>query len=175
MEFGFPDCPSEALSTELTCHTNQVQSSVFIKGYSTLFVYLLHQLIKWSRPSRILMDAISTVNNINHMLHSYASVNLYWYGQLVGHQPLVVYLCVSVWVYIAILLGAWWMADYETLHVCQIPWCQQFVKFWWWPSDPLKFKKYFINLICHFVFQNMRSAGLISICGMEWYIINYTS
>ena len=26
-------------------------------------------------------------------------------------------------------------------------------------SDPIKFKKRFKNLICHFVFQNMRSAG----------------
>ena len=56
--------------------------------------------------------------------------------------------------YVAILLGAWWMADYETLHVCQ-----QCVKFWWWPSDPIKILKRFKNVICHFVFQNMRSAG----------------
>ena len=69
----------------------------------------------------------------------------------------------SVWVcvrrHVAILLSAWWMADYETLHVCRVPWCQQCVKFWWWPSDPIKLKKCFTNLICHFVFQNMRSAG----------------
>ena len=31
------------------------------------------------------------------------------------------------------------MADYETLHVCPVPYCQQCVKFWWWPSDPIKF------------------------------------
>ena len=64
---------------------------------------------------------------------------LYWYGQLVGNQPLAVYLYVYVWVYLCvhshdpILLGAWWMADYEM------------------------------------------QSGLICICGMERYIINYTS
>ena len=42
--------------------------------------------------------------------------------------------------HVAILLGAWWMADYETLHVRRVPWCQQCVKFWWWPSDPVKLK-----------------------------------
>ena len=42
-------------------------------------------------------------------------------------------------------------------------------------GDPIKFFKRFKNLICHFVFQNMCSAGLICICGMERYIINYTS
>ena len=53
--------------------------------------------------------------------------------------------CECVWVslcvrrHVAILLGAWWMADYETLHVCRVPWCQQCVKFWWWLSDPIKF------------------------------------
>ena len=51
--------------------------------------------------------------------------------------------CVCVWVslcvrrHVALLLGAWWMADYETLHVCRVPWCQQCVKFWWWPSDQI--------------------------------------
>ena len=50
-------------------------------------------------------------------------------------------LCVSESVrrHVAILLGAWWMADYETLHVCRVPWCQQCVKFWWWPSDVLQY------------------------------------
>ena len=62
------------------------------------------------------------------------------HGQLVGHQPLSVCVCVSA--DIAILLGAWWMADYETLHVCRVPWCQQCVKFWWLPRDPIfLFKK----------------------------------
>ena len=56
--------------------------------------------------------------------------------------------CVCVRRYVAILLGAWWMADYETLHVCRVPWCQKCVKFWWWPSDPIKFKKRFKNLFC---------------------------
>ncbi len=41
--------------------------------------------------------------------------------------------------HVAILLGAWWKADYETLHVCRVPWCQQCVKFWWWPTDPITF------------------------------------
>ena len=49
----------------------------------------------------------------------------------------------SVRRHVAILLGTWWMADYETLHVCRVPWCQQCVKFWWWPSDPLKLKKFY--------------------------------
>ena len=30
--------------------------------------------------------------------------------------------------------AAWWMADYETFHVCRVPWFQQSVKCWW-PSD----------------------------------------
>ena len=25
--------------------------------------------------------------------------------------------------------------------VCRVPYCQQCVTFWWWPSDPIKFKK----------------------------------
>ena len=61
--------------------------------------------------------------------------------------------------HVAILLGTWWMAEYETLHVCRVPWCQQCVNFWWWPSDPIKFKKRFKKFICQFVFQNMCSAG----------------
>ena len=82
----------------------------------------------------------------------------YWYGQLVGHKPLVVYLCVHPCVYpcvrrghVAILLSAWLMADYETVRVCRVPYCQQCIKCWWWPSDPIKFEKRFNNLICHFV------------------------
>ena len=42
-------------------------------------------------------------------------------------------------------------------------------------GDPIKLKKSLKHLICHFVFQNTRSAGLICICGMDRYIINYTS
>ena len=40
--------------------------------------------------------------------------------------------CVSLCVrrHVAILFGAWWMADYETLHVCRVQWCQRCVKFW---------------------------------------------
>ena len=37
------------------------------------------------------------------------------------------------------------MADYETLHVCRVPYCQQCVKFWWWLSDPINF--YFLLLL----------------------------
>ena len=55
-----------------------------------------------------------------------------------------VYVCESLCVR---RLGAWWMADYETLHVCRVPWCQQSVKFWWWPSDPIKFNKPFHSII----------------------------
>ena len=33
---------------------------------------------------------------------------------------------------------------------CRVPWCQQCVKFWWWPSDPIKFKKSFIVLFTLF-------------------------
>ena len=54
----------------------------------------------------------------------------------------------SVRRHVAILLGTWWMADYETLHVCRVPWYQQCVKFWWWPSDPIKLKKTFYSIIC---------------------------
>ena len=42
-------------------------------------------------------------------------------------------------------------------------------------GDSIKLKKSLKHLIFHFVFQNMRSAGLICICGMDRYIINYTS
>ena len=38
------------------------------------------------------------------------------------------------------------MADYETLHVCPVPYCQQCVKFWWRSSDPIKFNK--CNCVC---------------------------
>ena len=48
------------------------------------------------------------------------------------------------------------MADHDTLHVCQVPLCQICVKF-------IKFKKRFKNIICHFVFQNRRSAGYYEI------------
>ena len=52
--------------------------------------------------------------------------------------------------HVAILLGACWMADYETLHVCRVSWCQQCVKLWWWPSAPIKFLKRFIVLFMLF-------------------------
>ena len=51
--------------------------------------------------------------------------------------------CVCVRAVSSVLLGTWWMADYETLHVCPVPYSQQCVKFWWWPSDPIKF-----NCVC---------------------------
>ena len=38
------------------------------------------------------------------------------------------------------------MVDYETLHVCPVPYCQQCVKFWWLPSDPVT-QLNLINLI----------------------------
>ena len=48
--------------------------------------------------------------------------------------------CVSlrVWRHVAILLDEWWIADYETLHVCRVPRCQQCVTFWWWHNDQIK-------------------------------------
>ena len=45
------------------------------------------------------------------------------------------------------------------IRACLVPWCQQCVKFWWWPRALINFLKRFKNLIFHFVFQNMRSAG----------------
>ncbi len=51
--------------------------------------------------------------------------------------------------HVAIFLGIWWMADYETFHVCRVTWCQQCVKFWWWPGDPgtqFNFKKFLLTL-----------------------------
>ena len=64
-------------------------------------------------------------------------------------------MCVCVCGHDAILLSAWWMADYETLHVCRVPWCQQCVKFWWWPSDPITFLKTFYSII-HAVLRTWR-------------------
>ncbi len=60
----------------------------------------------------------------------------------------------SVRRHVALLLGAWWMADYETVHVCRVPWCQQCVKIWCWPSNPIKLKKLFIVLLCPFEYMS---------------------
>ena len=38
------------------------------------------------------------------------------------------------------------MSDYETLHVCRVPLCQQCVKFWWLPN--YIFKKTFYSIMC---------------------------
>ena len=55
--------------------------------------------------------------------------------------------CVCEWVCVSEDMSPYCSADYETLHVCWVPWCQQCVKFWWWPSDPMKFKKNFYSII----------------------------
>ena len=39
------------------------------------------------------------------------------------------------------LLGAWWIADYETLHVCRVPYCQQCQFFGGDPVTQLNLKK----------------------------------
>ena len=49
------------------------------------------------------------------------------------------------------------MADYETLHVCRD--ANNLSNVGGEPVTQLNFKKRLKNLICHFVFQNMRSAG----------------
>ena len=52
------------------------------------------------------------------------------------------------------------MADYETMHVYRVPYDANNVSnFGGDPVTQLHFKKRFKNLICRFVFQNMRSAG----------------
>ena len=58
---------------------------------------------------------------------------------------------------VAILLGAWWMADYGTLHVCPVPYSQQCIKFWWWPSDPIKLNLTIIEL-------DIRLAACVAVC-----------
>ena len=54
------------------------------------------------------------------------------------HQPLVVYLCVSECICVSpLLLGAWWMADYETFTGMAgtiLPTMLTFIK---WPNDSL--------------------------------------
>ena len=62
------------------------------------------------------------------------------------------------------------MSDYETLHDVN-----NVSNFGGDPVTKLNFKNVLNNLISHFLFQNMCSAGLICIWGMERYIINYTS
>ena len=69
--------------------------------------------------------------------------------------------------HVAILLGAWWMADYETLHVCRVPWCQQCVTFLWWPSDPIKFKKRFI-VVCVSVRRYVTTIARRMMNGWLW-------
>ena len=53
-------------------------------------------------------------------IHSYQF--LYWYGQLVGHQPLVVQLCACVRAYVRVspYCSAHDDSDYEILHVCRL-------------------------------------------------------
>ena len=77
--------------------------------------------------------------------------------------------CVCVRAVSSILLGAWWMADYETLHVCPVPYCQQCVKFWWWPSDPNKFNKF--NCVCVCVCIYIR--GHVAILLGAWWMADY--
>ena len=50
---------------------------------------------------------------------------LFWTSAIIGH---FVHGVVRIMLGRAWLLGAWWIADYETLHVCRVSYCQQYVK-----------------------------------------------
>ena len=79
----------------------------------------------------------------------------FWLVWLTCQTPAVGGLIVCEWVslcvrrHVAILLGAWWMADYETLHVCRVPYhdANNVSKFGGGPVTQLNLKKCFIILL----------------------------
>ena len=66
-------------------------------------------------------------------------------GDPIKFKKRFIVLFVSVRRHVAILLGAWWMADYETLHVCRVPWhnANNVSNFGGDPVTQLNFKKFY--------------------------------